>query len=131
MATPGQLIRNPDISPFNIGVRIDLTDFTLDETAVYAASLNSKRDGAKLVARVHHWVSGHPYLTQLLCGRIASDPDIVSVADVDRLVRKLFLSPESRQREPNLSDVERRMLDPDVPGLAREGGAVVGGCRKV
>lgn len=120
VATPGQLIRNPDISPFNIGVRIDLTDFTLAETLVYADSLNGKRDGAKLVARVHHWVSGHPYLTQLLCGRIVSEPGVSTTADVDRLVRTLFLSPESRQREPNLSDVERRMLDPDVPGLTPE-----------
>ncbi|MCC7433539.1 MAG: AAA-like domain-containing protein [Methanoregulaceae archaeon] len=120
VATPGQLIRNPDISPFNIGLRIDLTDFTLEETLVYSDSLNGKRDGAKLVARVHHWVSGHPYLTQLLCGRIASEPGVVTTADVDRLVRTLFLSPESRQREPNLSDVERRMLDPDVPGLTPE-----------
>ncbi len=124
VATPGQLIRNPDVSPFNIGVRIDLTDFTLEETSVYAGSMNGRRDGAKLVAMVHYWVSGHPYLTQLLCGRIASDPSVVSPHDVDRLVRTLFLSPESRQREPNLSDVERRILDPDVPGLAVEEGRV-------
>lgn len=119
VATPGQLIRNPDISPFNIGVRIELTDFTLDETRSYAKSLEADgRDGEALVERVHHWVGGHPYLTQLLCSRVARDPEVTSRAALDALVRETLFSPEARQREPNLADVERRLLDPDVPGMA-------------
>lgn len=121
VATPGQLIRNPDISPFNIGVRIELTDFSVAETAGYAPLLDSKgRDGTLLVERVHYWLGGHPYLTQLLCSQIACNPNIARSNDVDRLVREMFLSPEARQREPNLSDVERRMLNPDVPTLSPE-----------
>ncbi len=121
VATPGQLIRNPDISPFNIGEQIELTDFTLEETAGYAKSLNgSSRDGARLIERVHYWVGGHPYLTQLLCSRLAASPQTVSPSQVDELVREVFLSPEARQREPNLADVERRMLEPDVAGMTRE-----------
>lgn len=118
VATPGQLIRNPEITPFNIGTRIDISDFTLDETRVYAAVLDStERSGKQLLSRVHHWLNGHPYLTQLLCSHIASDRSVRSSHDVDVLVRRLFLSPEARQREPNFSDVERRLLEPDVPGL--------------
>lgn len=121
VATPGQLIRNPDVSPFNIGVRLELTDFTLEETRSYAGRLEgSGRDGALLMSRVHHWVGGHPYLTQLLCSHVASSEELASPADVDRLVRTLLLSPEARQHEPNLADVERRLLNPDVPGLAPE-----------
>lgn len=119
VATPGHLIRNPDISPFNIGVRIELTDFTLEETRSYAKSLDSdNRDGDLLVERVHHWVGGHPYLTQLLCSRVARDPEVRSRAELDALVRETLFSPEARQREPNLADVERRLLDPDVPGMS-------------
>lgn len=125
VATPGQLIRNPDISPFNIGVQIDLTDFSLEETAPYSKSLAwDGRDANKLIERVHYWVAGHPYLTQLICGRIAEDRTLVTPSDLDKVVAKLFLSPEARQREPNLSDVERRLLSPDVPTLSMEEGRI-------
>lgn len=121
VATPGQLIRNPEITPFNIGRRIDLSDFTLEETLRFAAHLTTReRDGARLLRRVHYWVNGHPYLTQLLCSHIVSEPSIRTDQGVDRLVEKLFLTPEARHREANFADIERRVLDPDVPGLSLE-----------
>lgn len=119
VATPGQLIRNPEITPFNIGTRIDLSDFTRTETEGYAKVLEATgRNGAMLMQRVHHWVSGHPYLTQLLCNHIAANSAVDSAQGVDRLVKDLFFTQEARQREPNFADVERRMLDPDVPGMS-------------
>lgn len=119
VATPGQLIRNPEITPFNIGRRIDLTDFSLEETSGYASVLaEGGRNGGVLVQRVHHWVSGHPYLTQLLCSHVAGDTGITSKHGVDRLVKELFFTREARQKVANFADVERRMLDPDVPGVA-------------
>jgi WD40 repeat protein len=114
VATPGQLIRNPDITPFNVGTRIELVDFTYNDTAGYAVALDEAGfAGEETLRRVHYWVNGHPYLTQLLCSHLVSRP-----TDVDELVKALLLSPESRQREANLGDVERRMLDPDIPGLS-------------
>lgn len=120
VATPGQLIRNPEITPFNIGTKIELTDFSLAETEGYACALGNGRDGAMLIRRVHHWVNGHPYLTQLLCSHIATNPSVASAHDVDKLVKELFFTPEARHREPNFADVERRILDPDVPGMTPE-----------
>ena len=121
VATPGQLIRNPEITPFNIGTRISLSDFTLQETKAYETVLDSPgRVGKQLLERVHYWVNGHPYLTQLLCSHLAVNPTVNSSQGVDRLVRDLFFTPEARHREPNLADVERRILDPDVPGLSTD-----------
>ena len=121
VATPGQLIRNPEITPFNIGTRINLSDFTLDETLKYENALGtSGRNGLQLLTRVHYWVAGHPYLTQLVCSNLVKDPSINSAVGVDRLVAELFLSAEARQRESNLSDVERRLLEPDVADLTPE-----------
>jgi len=121
VATPGQLIRNPEVTPFNIGTRIDISDFSLQELQAYATVLDEgSRNGAQLLTRVHHWLNGHPYLTQLLCSHIALDKTVRSSHDVDRLVVRLFMSPEARQREPNFADVERRILEPDVPGLSVE-----------
>ncbi len=121
VATPGQLIRNPDITPFNIGTKIELTDFTLDETKPYCSILErGGRNGESLMKRIHHWVNGHPYLTQLLCSHIAETPAITSPHDVDRLVKELFFTPEARHSEPNFAAVEQRILDPDVPGMSPE-----------
>ncbi|MBI5706215.1 MAG: AAA-like domain-containing protein [Armatimonadetes bacterium] len=119
VATPGQLIRNPEVTPFNVGQRIELSDFGLEEIRSYGAELETpERDGAQLIARVHYWLNGHPYLTQVLCSHIAADKSIRSPGAVDRLVRAVFLSPESRQSEPNFADVERRILEPNLPDLA-------------
>jgi WD40 repeat protein len=121
VATPGQLIRNPEITPFNIGTKVELSDFTLSETAPFALALNNwGRNGELLNQRVHYWVNGHPYLTQLLCSHISVKPEIKATANVDALVKELFFTPESRHREPNFADVERRILDPDVPGMSPE-----------
>ncbi|MCO5297097.1 MAG: AAA-like domain-containing protein [Fimbriimonadaceae bacterium] len=121
VATPAQLVRNPEITPFNIGRRLELSDFTLDETRGFAQVLDAPtRSGEALLGRVHHWVNGHPYLTQLLCSHLAADQALANPKDVDRLVQTLFLSPEARQSEPNFTDVERRMLEPDIPGMTPE-----------
>ncbi len=119
VATPGQLIRNPEITPFNIGTKIELTDFTLDEMKGYSTVLSSNgRNGDVLMRRIHYWVNGHPYLTQLLCSHVATRTEVDRPHAVDRLVRDLFLTPDARHREPNFADVERRILDPDVPGMS-------------
>src|SRR5256885_152855 len=40
VATPSDLIQDPKRTPFNIGQRVDLTDFTFDEALPLAAALN-------------------------------------------------------------------------------------------
>ncbi len=120
VATPGQLVRNPEITPFNIGTRIDLTDFTRAELAPYAVVLQSaNRDGVKLLDRVFHWASGHPYLTQALCDDL-SKLMRADVATVDRIVKERFLTLEARHKETNLVDCERRMLEPDLTAMTQD-----------
>src|SRR5204863_2123468 len=69
VATPSDLIRDTRITPFNIGRRIELYDFTPQEAAPLARGLHT--DGAPrvsaLLGRVLYWTNGHPYLTQRLC----------------------------------------------------------------
>lgn len=123
VATPSQLIRNPSITPFNVGRRIELTDFSRADLDLYRERLSvGGRDSAPLLDRIHHWVSGHPYLTQLLCGLVEQDPRIRTGTDVDELVGARFLGAEARHSEPNLADLERRVLEPAIPGLAADEG---------
>src|SRR5207302_3685818 len=96
VATPVDLIRDTRVSPFNVGRRIELRDFTREEAAPLAeglkasveslaSSVKGKRAGSqrskrvpaqraiaqRLLQRVLYWTSGNPYLTQRLCRALA------------------------------------------------------------
>lgn len=121
VATPSELIRDVQITPFNVGTRIDLTDFTLAELAPFEAALSEGgRDGRALVRRIHHWTAGHPYLTQKLAAAVAADLAVRNSGGVDRLVEAMFFSVKARAEEPNLTDVSRRVLEAPVEGVNPE-----------
>jgi WD40 repeat protein len=115
VASPSDLNRDTRTTPFNIGRRIELDDFTREEAAPLAQGLS--RDpgvGERLLDRVLYWTGGHPYLTQRLCRAVAEDPRAVDEAGVDRLCDELFLSRRARERDDNLLFVRDRMLRSDV-----------------
>ncbi len=94
VASPSDLIRDARTTPFNIGRRIELTDFTFDEAAPLAAGLvhhgdteTRRSEGRRLLGRVLYWTGGHPYLTQRLCQAVAQSVEVWrrgSVEDLDR-----------------------------------------------
>lgn len=120
VATPSDLIRDTRTTPFNIGRRIELSDFTEHEGAPLALGLSRNgSDGLVLLRRILHWTGGHPYLTQRLCWAVAQDESAVSTAAVDRICGDLFLSLRAREGDDNLLFVRERMLrsEVDTPGL--------------
>ena len=85
VATPSDLIADPRITPFNIGQRIDLTDFTEAEAAQLARGLQrNDKQATALLKRIFYWTNGQPYLTQKLCQRVADDNTLTKPAGVDR-----------------------------------------------
>ncbi len=100
VATPSDLIRDTRLTPFNIGQRIELRDFTTTEAAPLARGLEGKEQGAgnaeRLLERVLYWTNGHPYLTQRLCQALAGDGKVTGAADVDRSCESLFLTTRAR-----------------------------------
>jgi hypothetical protein len=120
VATPSDLIRDTRTTPFNIGHRIELTDFTEQEAMPLVQGLGvDDAVGAAILRRVVYWTGGHPYLTQRLCRAVAQEVGVRNVATVDRLCRELFLSSRARDRDDNLLFVRERMLrsEVDTPGL--------------
>ena len=120
VTTPSDLVRDKRITPFNIGRRIELSDFTEREAAPLAAGLHADPGrAAALLKRVLYWTSGHPYLTQRLCLALASEARDSRPGDVDRNCEELFFTIRSRDRDDNLVFVRERMLrsHPDVAGL--------------
>jgi hypothetical protein len=124
VATPAELIRDPRITPFNIGQRIELHDFTPAEAAPLARRLlpphrATARAPEILLDRILHWTHGHPYLTQHLAREVAerwaADPPPTSVTEgVDALCEALFLGPRARETDDNLLYVRERLLRADM-----------------
>ena len=120
VASPSDLIQDGHITPFNIGRRIELHDFTKQEASALSVGISvSGRNGSTLLQRAVYWTGGHPYLTQRLCANIAEDPGVVTERDVDRLCRELFFSHDAILNESNLVFVRNCILKShtDVQGL--------------
>jgi AAA-like domain/PEGA domain len=111
VATPSDLIRDTRTTPFNIGRRIELSDFTEQEaTPLIQGLCADDAVGMAILQRIVYWTGGHPYLTQRLCRAVANDGKIHDTSGVDRLCKELFLSNRARERDDNLLFVRERML---------------------
>lgn len=132
VASPSDLIRDTRMTPFNIGTRIELTDFSEGEALPLAEGLGrDKPTGTALLKRILYWTGGHPYLTQRLCWAVTEDPSVASPAAVDRLCESLFLSRSAREKDDNLNFVRERLLrsEGDLAGLLDLYGQVRSGKR--
>jgi AAA-like domain len=115
VATPSDLIRDTRTTPFNVGRRVELTDFTEEEASPLALGMGrDSADGKRSLARVLYWTGGHPYLTQRLCQAVAEDAKLDKHKSVDEICTDLFLSPRARERDDNLLFVRDRILRSEV-----------------
>jgi hypothetical protein len=92
VASPSDLIADVRRTPFNIGHRIELTDFTFEEAMPLAQALaTAETERARQLRRILHWTGGHPYLTQRICEVLAKPgPPERSDEQVDRAVASAF-----------------------------------------
>jgi hypothetical protein len=120
VATPAELMRDPHTTPFNLGHRIELHDFSREEAAPLAPWLVHESsphapDPMQILDRILEWTHGHPYLTQRLCQALAvacTHPGTTLLSErlVDQLCRDLFLAPRARETDDNLLYVRERMI---------------------
>ncbi len=117
VATPSDLIRDRQRTPFNIGQRIDLTDFTREEAQPFAAGLNlSPTLAEQVLGWVLDWTGGHPYLTQRLCQALVErSPGDWTKTAINRVVTETFFGNQSQQ-DNNLQFVRDMLIRraPDV-----------------
>jgi len=119
VATPNDLISDPRRTPFNIGQRVEVTDFTYEEALPLADGFGLPPAQAQQVLQwVLDWTGGHPYLTQRLC-RVMADEDRGqwSETDVAQMVARTFFGEQSEQ-DYNLQFV-RDMLTKRAPERVR------------
>lgn len=117
VVSPSDLIKDVKRTPFNIGTRIHLTDFTLQEAKPLMNGLAPDRDLAEqLLEQILFMTGGHPYLTQKTCMRVAKwaqsewNPTLAPVI-VDELVKEMFLSEVGRNTDDNLQFIRKRILE--------------------
>ncbi len=120
VATPSDLIQNTRVTPFNIGRRIELNDFSPEEAAPLARGLELAAGGIAearlLLERVLFWTEGHPYLTQRLCQVVAEEHEgaVADTGVIDQWCEELFFSNRARERDDNLIFVRERLLRSDL-----------------
>ncbi|MEO2003458.1 MAG: AAA-like domain-containing protein, partial [Candidatus Poribacteria bacterium] len=115
VATPSDLIDDPLTTPFNIGVRVEISDFGEAESDALASALHDDPDtAARLLRRVLHWTGGQPYLTQRLCHALTGSEDATEPADVDALCDEHFFAQRARGQDDNLAFVRNQMLRRDM-----------------
>ncbi|MBX0331361.1 AAA-like domain-containing protein [Oscillochloris sp. ZM17-4] len=91
VAQPTDLIHNPKRTPFNIGVRIDLTDFTLQDAAKLGVGFGLPSEQAiTLTTWILNWTGGHPYLTQRLCKELVVTRLPRNESELAGVVEKVF-----------------------------------------
>lgn len=89
---PKDIIKNPDISPFNIGQEIYVKDFTRQEfdSFLQKVGLAGKYD-EDFYNQIFFWTCGHPRLTWDLC-QIIEERGVRTVEGINNLVNEYYLS---------------------------------------
>ncbi|MGK7875899.1 MAG: AAA-like domain-containing protein [Xenococcaceae cyanobacterium] len=117
VATPSQLIRDKNRTPFNIGQAIQLNGFQLHEAQPLLGGLTGRVSNAQAVLKeVLAWTSGQPFLTQKLCKLIRSSqspiPTNAEAEWIENLVRTQLIENWESQDEPeHLRTIRDRLLN--------------------
>ena len=116
VATPADLIRDKQRTPFNIGRPIALTGFQLQESSPLAAGLAAKASQPEAVmATVLGWTGGQPFLTQRVCRLVLAVEEPIPTGQeatwVDELVQRRIIENWEAQDVPeHLKTIRDRLL---------------------
>src|ERR1041385_3127360 len=89
VVNPSELIRDTRTTPFNVGRRIELNDFTAPEALPLAEGLGrSTTENHSLLERILYWTNGHPYLTQRLCKVVSENGTHNTIRDIDESIER-------------------------------------------
>ena len=114
-ALPAGMALREGLEATEIGVRLELPDFSFEQARLLAKGLGlPPGDADRALYRILYWTGGHPYLTQKLCQAAARNATrINSDQAIDRLVAARFFARNVITSETSMS----RVLD----GLDRAG----------
>ncbi|MDY7014515.1 MAG: AAA-like domain-containing protein, partial [Cyanobacteriota bacterium] len=116
VATPSELMKDPQRTPFDIGRAIDLEGFRLEECKVLARGLTRTAKNPRAVLKaILSWTGGQPFLTQKICQLVQTEADFIEAGDeglwVERLMRLHAIHNWEAHDEPeHLRSIRDRLL---------------------
>jgi WD40 repeat protein len=119
VATPGDLISDPNRTPFNIGRAIDLQGFAEPEAQILADGLiDVVADPQAILREILQWTGGQPFLTQKVCQFVVqlwsnerSDQDSTSRYSIHTLIHtKIIDNWEAQDYPEHLKTIRDRLL---------------------
>ncbi len=110
---PVSLMREPELSPFNVTQQIVLTDFTRAELDLFAPELSQNSDiAAAALDRIFYWTSGQAYLSQKLARAVAREQSRDDIEElVDRLAETQIAGRAALHSEPHMSHIHRAIVN--------------------
>ena len=93
VAEPSDLIKDKNISPFNIGEKIYLENFSLSELSELVAK-SDLSVGLDVIERVYYWTSGNPRMSWDILSSledVQSSGELLTPQSVDLAVEKVYL----------------------------------------
>jgi len=90
---PSEIINNKNISPFNIGEKIYLNDFSYQEYEDFLGKLGFDLS-SDVIERVYYWTGGNPRITWDVLSRIENkliENESITLGVVDKIVKRLYL----------------------------------------
>jgi Tol biopolymer transport system component len=122
VARPSDLIKDRTRTPYNIGVKVDLQDFTFEELGPFQTALEYAYpgQGAAALRWVLDWTGGQPYLTQVVCKELVDKSNgQLGAADITQTISQLFFSEEAK-RAPHLKTIRNRVhASPYLRGMLK------------
>ena len=109
---PKEIIKNQDISPFNIGQKIYLNDFSFEEFCQFLdkGQLKLKKE---VVDYIYEMTNGNPRITWDICSDIEkiNDHKIVEITDVKDIINKLYLISFDKPPIDNIRDIVKKDIE--------------------
>lgn len=93
VATPSDLIRSKQRTPFNVGRSIQLAGFREEEAQALLPGLRTQADHPAVILRcILNWTGGQPFLTQKLCQLVVLQQQPILAGDEEKQVGELVRS---------------------------------------
>lgn len=109
---PTEIIKDPKISPFNIGQKIFLNDFSYDEfeTFLFQANLQLGQD---IQDHIYDWTSGNPRITWDVCSEIENLNKVkpISKDDVDKIIKNNYLKTYDKPPIDTIRDIVKKDIE--------------------
>lgn len=106
---PTEIIKDPKISPFNIGQKIFLNDFSKEEFHTFLSNAEIKIN-EESVERIFYWTNGNPRMTWDLCSEIENraKQETINSAIVDKVVTEMYLTEFDKPPIDNIRELVKK-----------------------